>query len=150
MRAGILIPSVSAAGPAARRNSVRPGSVVNQVGFDQKLGARLPLDRRFRDDSGRELALGELFGRRPVILVPVYYQCPLLCNQTLNALTRSLKPLSLDAGKDFDVVAVQHRPGGDARAGGQEEGRLPRALRPARDRIGLALPHGRRGARSRP
>ena len=38
------------------------GSVVNQVGFDQNLGAQLPLDLRFRDDSGRELALGELFG----------------------------------------------------------------------------------------
>ena len=84
--------------------------MVDRVGFDQKLGTRLPLDRRFRDDSGRELALGELFGRRPVIVVPVYYQCPLLCNQTLNALTRSLKPLSLDAGKDFDVVAVSIDP----------------------------------------
>lgn len=87
-----------------------PGTVVSRVGFDQKLGDRLPLDRRFRDDSGREIALGEFFGRRPVILVPVYYQCPLLCNQTLNALTRSLRPLSIDAGKDFDVVAISIDP----------------------------------------
>jgi len=87
-----------------------PGGTVNRVGFDQKLGVRLPLDRRFRDDSGREIALGELFGRRPVILAPVYYRCPLLCNQVLNALTRSLKPLSLDAGKDFDVIAVSIDP----------------------------------------
>jgi protein SCO1 len=86
------------------------GSVVTQVGFDQKLGVRLPLDLHFRDDSGRDLALGELFGRRPVILVPVYYRCPMLCNQVLNGLTRSLKPLSLDAGKGFDVVAVSIDP----------------------------------------
>ena len=39
----------------------------------------------------------------------------------------------------------EHRPGGDARAGVEEEGGLPGALRPARDRIGLALPHGRSG-----
>jgi protein SCO1/2 len=84
--------------------------VVSKIGFDQKLGDRLPLDRRFRDDSGRELSLGELFGRRPVILVPVYYRCPLLCNQTLNALTRSLRPLSIDAAKDFDVVAISIDP----------------------------------------
>jgi protein SCO1/2 len=45
-----------------------------------------------------------------VILAPVYYRCPLLCNQVLNALTRSLKPLSLDAGKDFDVIAVSIDP----------------------------------------
>ena len=60
-----------------------------------------------------------------MILVPVYYQCPMLCNQVLNGLTRTLKPLSIDAGKDFDVVAVQHQSVGNARAGGQEEGRLP-------------------------
>ena len=102
-------PRLSRRPPAARRQDT-PGTVVSQVGFDQKLGVRLPLDRRFRDDSGRELSLGELFGQRPVILVPVYYQCPLLCNQTLNALTRSLKPLSLDAGKGFDVVAFSIDP----------------------------------------
>ena len=45
-----------------------------------------------------------------MILVPVYYRCPLLCNQVLNGLTRSLKPLSLDAGKDFDVVAFSIDP----------------------------------------
>jgi protein SCO1/2 len=103
---------LATAAPDLARAQVQdaPGGTVNRVGFDQKLGERLPLDRCFRDDSGRELALGELFGRRPVILAPVYYRCPLLCNQTLNALTRSLKPLSLDAGKDFDVIAVSIDP----------------------------------------
>ncbi len=38
------------------------GNVVNQVGFDQKLGEQLPLGLRFRDDSGIELTLGDLFG----------------------------------------------------------------------------------------
>ncbi len=45
-----------------------------------------------------------------MILVPVYYQCPMLCNQVLNGLTRTLKPLSIDAGKDFDVVAFSIDP----------------------------------------
>jgi protein SCO1/2 len=99
-----------AAIPATLAAQENPGRVVNQVGFDQNLGARLPLDLRFRDDTGRELTSGELFGRRPLILAPVYYRCPLLCNQVLNGLTRSLKPLSLDAGRDFDVVAVSIDP----------------------------------------
>jgi protein SCO1/2 len=101
---------VLALAPARAQDQDTAGGVVNRVGFDQKLGDRLPLDRRFRDDSGRELALAELLGGRPVILAPVYFRCPLLCNQTLNALTRSLKPLSLDAAKDFDVVAVSIDP----------------------------------------
>ena len=118
MRTGLIaIVLASATAAAALAQDVpsasdpsAPGTAISQVGFDQKLGARLPLDRRFRDDSGRTIVLGELFGRRPVILVPVYYQCPLLCNQTLNALTRSLRPLSIDAGKDFDVVAISIDP----------------------------------------
>ncbi len=84
--------------------------LTNKVGFDQMLGARLPLEARFRDQSGRELALFELFGRRPVILVPVYYGCPLLCGQVLSGLARGLKPLSLEVGRDFDVVAFSINP----------------------------------------
>jgi protein SCO1/2 len=86
------------------------GRVVSEVGFDQKLGVQLPLGLSFRDESGRDFRLAELFGRRPVILVSVYYGCPLLCNQLLNGLTRSLKPVSLNPGKDFDVVAFSINP----------------------------------------
>jgi protein SCO1/2 len=91
--------------PASATAQATKGGVVSQVGFDQRLGMQLPLDLGFRDEQGRELRLAELFGRRPVILAPVYYRCPLLCNQLLNGLTRSLKPVSLGAGQDFDVVA---------------------------------------------
>jgi protein SCO1 len=91
--------------PAPATAQATVGGVVSQVGFDQKLGVQLPMDLRFRDDQGREIRLAELFGRRPVILAPVYFRCPLLCNQLLNGLTRSLKPVSLGTGKDFDVVA---------------------------------------------
>ena len=107
--ATISLISAALAAPAAPAQETS-GGVITQVGFDQKLGVQLPLDLRFQDDDGRELALAELFGRRPVILAPVYYGCPLLCNQLLNGLTRSLKPLSLSAGNDFDVVAFSINP----------------------------------------
>jgi protein SCO1/2 len=96
--------------PTTARAQATLGGVVSQVGFDQKLGAQLPLDLRFHDETGRELPLAELFGRRPVILAPVYFRCPLLCNQLLNGLTRSLKPVSLGAGRDFDVIAFSINP----------------------------------------
>ena len=86
------------------------GGVTAQAGFDQELGAKIPLSLHFRDESGRELPLGDYFGRRPVILAPVYYGCPLLCGQLLAGLTRGLKPLSLEAGKDFDVIAFSINP----------------------------------------
>jgi protein SCO1 len=101
---------LTAAGRDDADAQVASQGTVNDVGFDQNLGALLPLEKPFRDDSGSELPLAELFGRRPVILVPVYYACPMLCNQLLNGLTRSLKPLSLTPGKDFDVIAFSIDP----------------------------------------
>jgi protein SCO1/2 len=92
----------------ARAQSTK--SVVSQVGFDQKLGAQLPLELRFHDESGESVRLADFLGRRPIIIAPVYYRCPMLCNQLVSGLARGLKPLSKDAGKDFDVVAFSIDP----------------------------------------
>ncbi len=65
----------------------------------------------FRDEHGQPVRLGDYFHlKRPVILTLVYYQCPMLCNQVLNNLTRSLKPLSLGLGTDFEIVTVSIDP----------------------------------------
>lgn len=81
--------------------------VLQTVGIEQKLGAQLPLDSEFKDENGNPVKLGEYFGKgKPVILALVYYECPMLCNEVLNGLTGSLKGISFDAGKDFDVVAI--------------------------------------------
>lgn len=80
---------------------------LKDIGIEQRLGETLPLDAEFRDESGQAVKLGQYFGKgRPVILALVYYECPMLCNQVLNGLTGSLKGISFDAGKEFDVVAV--------------------------------------------
>lgn len=80
---------------------------LKNVGIEQKLGAKLPLDTEFKDENGQTIKLGDLFGKgRPVVLTFVYFECPMLCNQVLNGLTGSLKGVSFDAGKDFDVIAV--------------------------------------------
>ena len=54
-----------AGGSASVQAQATAGNMVNQVGFDQKLGVQLPLGLRFRDESGRELTLGDLFGAGP-------------------------------------------------------------------------------------
>ncbi len=80
---------------------------LKKVGIEQKLGEQLPLDAEFKDEDGKLVKLGSFFNNgRPVIVAFVYYECPMLCNQVLNGLTGSLKGVSLDAGKDFDVVAI--------------------------------------------
>lgn len=80
---------------------------LKKIGIEQKLGSQLPLETTFKDELGRAVKLGDFFNKgRPVVLAFVYYECPMLCNEVLNGLTGSLKGISLDAGKDFDVIAI--------------------------------------------
>jgi len=91
-----------------------PGGItpadLRKVQFDQKLGAQVPLDLPFRDETGRAVQLSRYFTGRPVILALVYYECPMLCTQALNGLVRSLKVLALEPGRDYAVVAVSFNP----------------------------------------
>jgi protein SCO1 len=132
---GVILGLGSLLSSSAVRAQQTVGGVVSQIGFDQKLGIQLPLDLRFHDDRGRDLRLGELFGRRPLILAPVYFRCPLLCNQLLNGLTRSLKPVSLAAGKDFDVIAFSINPAETPElAGPKKQAYLEQYDRPGSDK----------------
>lgn len=82
-------------------------NALKEVGIEQKLGEQIPFDAEFKNENGQMIKLGEYFGKeRPVILALVYYECPMLCNEVLNGLTGSLKGISFDAGKEFDVVAI--------------------------------------------
>jgi len=94
-----------------------PGAVASSVpaplrdiGFDQHLDQALPLDAQFFDEHGQTVRLGQYFGSKPVVLAFVYYTCPMLCLQVLNATASTLDVLSLDAGKDFEVVLVGFDP----------------------------------------
>ncbi len=94
---------------ASAQPSGRP-PLLRNVGIDQKLNEQLPLNAAFIDDTGRSIHLGDYFGQRPVILALVYYQCPMLCNQVLTGLLHGLKKISLNAGEQFDVVAISIDP----------------------------------------
>jgi protein SCO1/2 len=80
---------------------------LDKIGIEQKLGEQLPLDTQVTDEDGKTVTLGTYFTNgRPAVLALVYYECPMLCNEVLNGLTGSLRGISLDAGKDFDVIAL--------------------------------------------
>jgi protein SCO1 len=81
------------------------------VGIEQKLDTQLPLDLMFNDESGAQVRFGDYFGKRPVVLALVYYNCPMLCNQVLNGLTSSMETVrSFDIGKEFEVITVSFDP----------------------------------------
>ena len=107
MSAQRAMPGSSAPGTPA----MAPLPILKEVRIDQKLDSPVPLDLPFTDEQGRDVVLGDYFGKRPVVLALVYYECPMLCTQVLNGLFSSMEPVKIDAGRDFDLVVVSFDPG---------------------------------------
>jgi protein SCO1/2 len=102
-------PGTGAAAQSGVPSGQMPGPL-QKVGYDQKLGGQVPLGLGFRDQDGRAVRLSNYFGQKPVLLVLAYYHCPMLCDMVLTGVTGSLKTMTLDPGKDFDVVVVSIDP----------------------------------------
>ena len=83
---------------------------LREIGFDQNIGQQLPLDVPVRDEDGRVVRLEKYFGQRPVVLIFAYYSCPMLCAQVINGLASALGVLSLEPGRDVEIVAVSFDP----------------------------------------
>jgi len=83
---------------------------LREIGFDQNIDQLVPLDVPFTDEHGRRVQLGEYFGKRPVVMVFAYYDCPMLCTQVINGLSSALNVLSLAPHDDFEIVTVSFNP----------------------------------------
>jgi protein SCO1/2 len=90
------------------RADQRPAAL-RDVAFTQRLGESVPLDAPFRDESGRPVTLRAYTGK-PVLLVPAYYTCPMLCTLVLNGVVRALRALPFDVGSEFNVVTFSFDP----------------------------------------
>ncbi len=89
--------------------NVRPPYLQN-VGIEQHLDGQVPPDLAFVDDAGRPVKLGDYFGKKPLILNLVYYNCTMLCGEALAGLSGSMKMIKFDVGNEFDVVTVSFNP----------------------------------------
>jgi protein SCO1/2 len=108
----------------------KPG-ILQEIGFDQKLGDPLPLDAPFKDEDGKDVVLGDYFGQKPVVINLVYYQCPMLCTLSLNGLAGALEVLSFVPGQEFNVVTVSFDPReGPALAAAKKKAYMARYKRP--------------------
>jgi protein SCO1 len=89
--------------------NMRPPRLEN-VGIEQHLDAQVPPDLMFRDESGKTIKLGDYFGRKPLILNLVYYNCTMLCGEALAGLASAMRLVKFDLGNQFDVVTVSFDP----------------------------------------
>lgn len=103
--AGSMTMPLAAQQPA----NVKP-AILHGVGLAQKLNQQVPLDLPFRDEKGNAVRLGDYFGKKPIVLSLVYYNCPSLCTEVLNGELRALQTVSLDMGKEYEAVTVSFDP----------------------------------------
>jgi protein SCO1/2 len=105
-----MLTGVAATLQAETRPSGALPPALREVAIDQKLNNQIPLDLKFTDENGEEVTLGKYFKDKPVIITPVYYECPMLCNQTLNGLMKTMRVLQFEVGEKFEVVTVSFDP----------------------------------------
>src|SRR5688572_15038255 len=101
-----MMPSGGPDGP----KSLAPDKIIQTIGVDQKLDAQVSPDLTFKNERGETVRLGDYFGKRPLVLSLVYYECPGLCTMTLNGVATSLRPLTFTPGKEYEVLTVSFAP----------------------------------------
>ncbi|MFY9910531.1 MAG: SCO family protein [Candidatus Sulfotelmatobacter sp.] len=84
--------------------------LLQNVGIEQHLDSQIPPDLTFVDDTGKTVKLGDYFGRKPLILNLVYFNCTMLCGEELAGLASAMRLIKFDVGHEFDVITVSFDP----------------------------------------
>jgi protein SCO1 len=103
---GFLVAGIASAAPSLRA----PPDLRSQVGFDQELGAQLPLDGRLHEANGASVELRDVLGGKPALLVPGYYRCINLCSVVRAGVAHAIARSGLTAGSDFAVILLSVDP----------------------------------------
>ncbi|HEX6961509.1 MAG TPA: SCO family protein [Lacipirellula sp.] len=83
---------------------------LRKVDFVQRLNNQVPVDLKFTNDRGEDVTIAECMNGRPTIFVLAYYRCPMLCNQVLNGVARTVQGIDLDPGEEIEIVVVSFDP----------------------------------------
>jgi protein SCO1/2 len=97
--------SGAASSPARSVGALSDPQTTRQVGIEEQLGAVLPLDLEFRDETGQPVVLRDLI-TGPTIIAPVYYACPNVCAFLQGALARALPAVKRTPGEAYRVLSV--------------------------------------------
>lgn len=86
-------------------------ALLKQVQIREKLGEKIPADLPFQNSAGESVKLGDYLGEKPLVLIPVYYECPMLCSLVLNGFLETVQRLKFRIGEDFNVLTFSFDPG---------------------------------------
>jgi protein SCO1/2 len=95
---------------SAQLNREQP-EALQSVGIDEKLGDTLPLDVRFATSTGDSVTLAELFSEgKPVLLNPLYYDCPMLCGLVIDGVLDVANELAWSPGNEYTIISFSIDP----------------------------------------
>lgn len=108
LTAALLVAATASDARAQRTDQLR--RELRGVGVDERLGARVPLDRELVDEHGRHVRpRSYLRPGRPALLSLNYTSCPMLCSVQLAGLAVAIRELGRDAAP-FEIVTVSIDP----------------------------------------
>lgn len=107
------LPAYSAGGPKDEYTGKQLGKAstevpeeIKDVGIEEKIGEMIDLNLIVTDEKGEKHPLSTYFkSHKPVILSPVYFSCPGLCNFHLNGLVETLKSVDWSPANQFEIIA---------------------------------------------
>lgn len=94
----------------AQLNQNKP-AILDEIGVDEKLGDAIPLDLHFINSEGDSVRIGDLIEKgKPVLLNPLYYECPILCGLVLDAVFEIVDELAWTPGTDYTIISFSIDP----------------------------------------
>lgn len=76
-----------------------------EIGIDEQLGSKIPLNLKFNDENGIEVVLKDLF-TKPTVLAFVYYECPGICSPLMTSMAEMVDQTDMIPGEDYNIVTV--------------------------------------------
>lgn len=109
--AGLCLGAAAALAPAQESYYDTPPQI-RGLDVEEHIGRTLPMDLAFTDEAGKTVTLGEYFknNTRPVTIMLVYYECPIVCDLLLTKQTEVFEKLDYTLGKDFQSLIFSFDP----------------------------------------
>ncbi|MBE7438985.1 MAG: SCO family protein [Spirochaetales bacterium] len=85
--------------------------------IEEKLGQKLPPEIELKDEEGKTVRLGDFLGKKPLIIAPAYYSCPMLCTLVYNGLADAVRASYQNgprAGRDYTILSISFNPADSA------------------------------------
>lgn len=85
--------------------------LTKQLSITQRLNAPIAWDAKVRDESGKEVTFKSLFRDKPVVLMPIFYNCRSACSIELESALKAFRDMKADTiGQTYDVATISIHP----------------------------------------